>query len=159
MTELPQMLYRELRPYAIIYGNPVQQLVLRIGLAIDKYSRYPDMVQAFLILTCDTGRCNQDSIHSPAVEGFDDPHLLVGMVMGGAENHTEVGCAGYFFDAFYHIIEERIGNRCNHQANRARPPRLQALRNCVRRIPHLMRELLDALSCACTNQRASMKRP
>src|SRR6266700_3216303 len=97
MTELQQMFYRELRPHAIIHGNPVQQLVLRIGLAIDKYSRYPDMVQAFLILTCDTGRCDEDSINPPAVEGFD--------------------------------------------------------------IPHLMRELLDALSCVCTNQCASTKCP
>ena|SRR6266567_1144379 len=159
MTELQQMFYRELRPHAIIHGNPVQQLVLRIGLAIDKYSRYPDMVQAFLILTCDTGRCDEDSINPPAVEGFDNPHLLVGIIMGGAENHTEACRAGYFFDAFYHIIEERIGYRRNHQTNRARPPRLQALRNSIRRIPHLMRELLDALSCVCTNQCASTKCP
>src|SRR5258708_30625412 len=159
MTELQQMFYRKLRSYAIIHGNPVQQLVLRIGLAIDKYSRYPDMVQAFLILTCDTGRCDEDSINPPAVEGFDNPHLLVGIIMGGAENHTEASRAGHFFDAFYHIIEEGIGNRRNHQANRARPLRLQALRNSVTRITQLIRELLDALSCVYTNQRASTKRP
>src|SRR5215831_17805093 len=106
----------------------MQQLVLRISLTIDKYSRYPDMVQAILILTRDTRRCDEDSINPPAVERFDNPHLLVRIVMGGAENHTEVSCTGYFFDAFYHIIEEWIGDRRYHETYRARSPHLQALR-------------------------------
>ena len=72
------------------------------------------------------------------MEGFDNRHFLVGIIVGRAEDHTEAGRSGNFFDAFHHITPEWISNRRHHQAYRARTPPLQTLCNGIRRIAHLM---------------------
>src|SRR5258708_38756410 len=113
------MFYSQLRSRAIIHGNPVQQLILRLGLAIDEYGWHPDMIQALFILARDTRRCYKDAINAPTVKSFDDCHLLVGIIVGSAENYAKAADASYFFNALHNIAKERIVNRCNHQANRA----------------------------------------
>src|SRR5258706_9230245 len=110
------------------------------------------MVQALLILTGDTGRCNKDSINAPSMESFDDGHLLIGIIVGSAENYTEARATSNFFNAFHNITQERIVNGCHYQANHAGAPRLQALRDSVGGIAHLLRQALDALSCVQTNE-------
>src|SRR5258705_6162322 len=112
------------------------------------------MIQALLILIGDTGRCNKDSINTPAMESFNDGHLLIGVIVGSAENYTETGNTSYFFNAFHNITQERIVNGCHYQANHAGTPRLQALGDSVGGIAHLLRQALDALTCIEADERA-----
>src|ERR1700730_6782678 len=104
------MLYSQFRTHAIIHCYPVQQLVLRLGLAVDKYGWYPDMIQALLVLGGDTGCRNENSINTSEVEGFHDFILLSRIIVSGAEQDTKATDTGYFFDAFDDITEERIIN-------------------------------------------------
>src|ERR1700716_887549 len=152
MTKLEEMFYSQLCSRAIIHGNPVQQLILRFGLAIAEYGWYPDMIQALFILARDTRRCYKDAINASPVEGFDDCHLLVGIIVGGAENDAKATDPSYFFNALHNIAKERIINRRNHQANRACAPHLQALRDGIRCIAHLSRQAADAFSHINANQ-------
>src|SRR5260370_4739415 len=137
------MFYSQLRSRAIIHGNPVQQLMLRIRLAIDEYGWLPDMIQALFILARDTRLCYKDAINAPTVEGFDDCHLLVGIIVGSAENDAKAADASYFFNALHNIAKERIVNRCNHQANRACAAGLQTFRACTRCIAPLTRQAAE----------------
>src|SRR5258707_2144720 len=145
MTKLEEMFYSQLCSRAIIHGNPVQQLILRFGLAIDEYGWYPYMIQALFILARDTRRCYKDAINASAVEGFDDCHLLVGIIVGSAENDAKAADASYFFNALHNIAKERIVNRCNHQANRAWAGGKQVFRDGIRGIAHLSRQAGDSV--------------
>src|SRR5438105_9628449 len=111
MTELQQMFYRELRTFAIIHGNPVQQCAVRLSLTVDQYSWHTERIQAFFVIAGDTGRGDQNSINTSAVEGFDDGHFLIGVVVGGTEKYTESSRTCHFLDPFHNIAPEWIGNR------------------------------------------------
>ncbi len=91
----------------------MQQPGLRLGLAVDQHRGHLYMVQALLIVTGDTGRCDKDSINAPAVEGFDDRHFLVGVIVRGTEEHAEARCTSHFFDASHNVTPEWISNRCH----------------------------------------------
>src|SRR5260370_15137518 len=159
MTKSQQMLYSKSRSRTIVHGNPVQQFVLRLGLAVDKYGWDADMIETLPVLGGDTGRCNENSINAPSMEGFNDFHLLVRIIVSGAEQNTEASDTGNFFDALDNITEERIVYGCHYQTDRARASRLQALCNGVGRITHLMCQVLDAFSHFDTNERTIVQGP
>ena len=93
------------------------------------------------------------------MEGFNDFHLLVRIIVSGAEQDTEAADTGHFFNALDYIAEERVVNRCHHQTDCAGAPRLQALCNGVGRITHLMCHALDALSHFEANERTAVEGP
>src|SRR6266567_4320312 len=103
------MFYRQLRTFTIVYGSPVQQFILRIGLAVDQYGGYLDKMQALLMIAGETGSRDEDAIDTPTVESPDDRQFLVGIIVGGAEEHTETRCTRYFLDAFHNVTPEWIG--------------------------------------------------
>src|SRR2546429_6735351 len=105
------MFYRELRTLAIIHGNPVQQRGLCLGLAVDQYGWHAERRLALFVMAGDTGRGDKDAINTPAVEGFDDGHFLVRIVVGSTEKDTESSRTGYFLAPFHNIPQRTIRNR------------------------------------------------
>src|SRR5712692_7033377 len=153
------MLYSKMCPRAIVHCNPMKPFVLRLGLAVDKYRWYPDMIETFPVLSGDTGRCNENAINTPSMKGFNDFHLLLRIIVSGAEQDAEATDTGHFFNALDNIAEERIIDRCHYQADCTGAPVLQALCNGVGSVTHLMCQALDALSHFDTNKRTIVEGP
>ena len=75
------------------------------------------------------------------MESFNDRHLLVGIIVSGAEQDTKASGTRHFFDALQNIAEERIVNRSHHQADDGQNPR-QNGDTRARRVLHAL-ELLE----------------
>src|SRR5713226_6233912 len=140
MPQSQQVLYSKLRPCAIIHGNPMRPFILRLGLAVNEYGWYPYMIETLPVLGGDTGRCHKNSINAPSMKGFNDFHLLVRIIVSSTEQNAEATNTSYFFDTLDNITKKRVVNRCHYQTYGTGAPRLQALRNSVGRIAHLLRQ-------------------
>ena len=157
MAERKQVLDCLARAGVVVDINRVQLFGLCFGLLVDQNRRHLDLRQPLRIRAADLGRGADDAVHSPAVEGLDDLHLALRLVVGNAEENVDPGGPGHILDPAHDPSHKGIGNGSDDQADGVGALSLQALSHLVGGVAHLLRQQLDALAHRGADQRAIME--